>query len=270
MTILSGSDVALFVKERQAKQVRALRQSAKVLPRLAIIQTTQDPVTNTYVRLKQQYAQDILVETERHLISQSDIYATIEDLNQRADVHGIIVQLPLDDQRQTEEIVHLIDPKKDVDGLGSDQYFTPATPMAIAWLLAAYGVDLSTKSIAIVGQGRLVGAPLAKLWRENGYQISTYDSSTQDLTGELRQHDLIVTATGAPGLIVSDMVQIGAIVVDAGTASEHGKIVSDVASDVRTRDDLTITPEKGGVGPLTVAALIDNVISAARATVSSS
>jgi methylenetetrahydrofolate dehydrogenase (NADP+)/methenyltetrahydrofolate cyclohydrolase len=258
MTILSGSDVALFVKERQAKQVRALRQSAKVLPRLAIIQTTQDPVTNTYVRLKQQYAQDILVETERHLISQSDIYATIEDLNQRADVHGIIVQLPLDDQRQT------------VDGLGSDQYFTPATPMAIAWLLAAYGVDLSTKSIAIVGQGRLVGAPLAKLWRENGYQFSTYDSSTQDLTGELRQHDLIVTATGAPGLIVSDMVQIGAIVVDAGTASEHGKIVSDVASDVRTRDDLTITPEKGGVGPLTVAALIDNVISAARATVSSS
>lgn len=269
MTILSGSDVALFVKERQAKQVRALRQSAKVVPRLAIIQTTQDPVTNTYVRLKQQYAEDILVETECHLISQSDIHQTINELNQRTDVHGIIVQLPLEDKSQTEEIVHLIDPSKDVDGLGSDQYFTPATPMAIAWLLAAYGVDLSTKSIAIVGQGRLVGAPLAKMWKENGYQVTTYDSSTKDLSGDLRHHDLIMTATGVPGLIESDMIQIGATLVDAGTASEHGKIISDVSPDVRSRDDLTITPERGGVGPLTVAALIDNVITAARRTVSS-
>lgn len=269
MTTLNGADVASFVKERQAKQVRALRQSAKVIPRLAIVQTTHDPVTNTYVRLKQQYAEDILVETERHLIDQADIHHTIETLNQRTDVHGIIVQLPLEDQSQTEEVVRLIDPRKDVDGLGSDEYFTPATPMAIAWLLAAYGVDLSTKSIAIVGQGRLVGAPLAKMWKEGGYRISVYDSSTEDLPGELRHHNLIITATGVPGLIASDMVQIGAILVDAGTASEHGKIVSDVSPEVRERDDLTITPERGGVGPLTVAALIDNVITAARAAVPS-
>lgn len=269
MTILNGADVASFVKERQAKQVRALRQSAKVIPRLAIVQTTHDPVTSTYVRLKQQYAEDILVETECHAIAQTDIRQVLETLNQRADVHGIIVQLPLEDPSQTDEIIHLIDPRKDVDGLGSEEFFTPATPMAIAWLLAAYGVDVAAKSIAIVGQGRLVGAPLAHMWKQSGYQVSTYDSSTSDLSNALRRHDLIVTATGAPGLITSDMIQIGAIVVDAGTASEHGKIVSDVSPEVRARDDVTITPERGGVGPLTVAALIDNVITAARATVPS-
>jgi methylenetetrahydrofolate dehydrogenase (NADP+)/methenyltetrahydrofolate cyclohydrolase len=138
--------------------------------------------------------------------------------------------------------------------------------MAINWLLAGYNVDLKDKHILVVGQGRLVGAPLARIWKNSGFDVEVADSSTDDLKVVVSRADIIVSATGRPGLITSDMLHQGAVVVDAATASEDGKIVGDVAADVRVRDDLTITPEKGGVGPLTVTALFDNVIRAARAT----
>ena len=143
----------------------------------------------------------------------------------------------------------------------------PATPLAIIWLVAGYNVDLIAKRIAIVGNGRLVGAPLARIWTNSGYDVTVFDVDSQDMQSQLPEFDIIVTATGVPGLITSDVVKHDAVVIDAGTAAEHGKIVGDIAPDLRERDDLTITPEKGGVGPLTVAALFDNVIQAATATV---
>jgi methylenetetrahydrofolate dehydrogenase (NADP+)/methenyltetrahydrofolate cyclohydrolase len=146
-------------------------------------------------------------------------------------------------------------------------FFVSATATAIDWLLAGYNVTVKDRKIAIVGQGRLVGAPLAKLWLSAGLQVTTYDDTVGDLTSALRAADIIVTATGVPGLIKSTMIAPGKVVVDAGTASENGVIVGDVAAEVRERQDLTITPVKGGVGPLTVAALFDNVITAARATI---
>lgn len=266
MKLLNGSEVVQFIKERQAKQVRNLRQSWHVVPRLAVVQTIDDPVIDTYVRLKRQYAEDILVEFELHKVDQAELTATIDELNVREDVHGIIVQLPLADPAETEQVLNRVAPEKDVDGLGASTAFDPATPIAINWLLVAYGVELAGRRVAIVGNGRLVGAPLARIWRDSGYDVTVYDSGSGDITAALRQYDVIVTATGAPGLITSDMVRIGATVVDAGTASEEGVVVGDLAADVRGRDDLTITPEKGGVGPLTIAALLDNVITAARRT----
>ena len=158
----------------------------------------------------------------------------------------------------------MVNPLKDVDGLGGSSKFIPATAMAIDWLLTGYNIDLNDKKIAIIGEGRLVGAPLAKLWRGNGLDIATYNSRTVDLGDKIRQADITVSAVGTPGLVKSDMISEGAVVVDAGTASEDGVIVGDVDDSVRNRDDLTITPKKGGVGPLTVAALFDNVIAAAR------
>lgn len=113
----------------------------------------------------------------------------------------------------------------------------------------------------------MVGAPLAKLWATSGLDVTVYDDTTVNLASEVRKAQVIVTATGVPGLITSQMIQPGAVVVDAGTASENGKLVGDVAEDVRERTDLTITPVRGGVGPLTVTALFDNLILAARATV---
>lgn len=264
MKILDGSELAGYIKERQLKQVRALRQSWRVIPRLAIVFTGENPVIDTYIRLKRAYGEDITIEVDVYNPSDSELLQQIETLNWDDNVHGIIVQLPLADQSLTEAAVNAVAPEKDVDGLGQNPNFIPATAMAIDWLLAGYNVDLYSKKIAIVGNGRLVGAPLYKLWLNAGFDVSVYDSQTTDLAGELRKSQLVVTATGVPGLITSDMIQPGATVVDAGTAAEHGKIVGDLNADVRERNDLTITPVKGGVGPLTVVALFDNVITSAR------
>ena len=264
MKLLNGSDIALFVKERQAKQVRNLRQQWKVIPRLAVVQTIDNPVIDTYVRLKGRYAEDILVEFELHKVSSGEVLATIDTLNGRDDVHGIIIQLPLEDQTVTDEVLARVSPDKDVDGLGPAPVFDPATPIAISWLLAAYSVDLASKSIAIVGEGRLVGAPLARMWKASNYNVTVYNSSHTGMGQQLRQHDVIVTATGVPRLITPDMVKADAVLVDAGTASEEGVVIGDIDPRVRERDDITITPNKGGVGPLTIAALLDNVIAAAR------
>lgn len=264
MKLLNGRELADFIKERQAKQVRALRQAEKIVPKLAIIKSIDDEVINTYIRMKQQYGEDILIEVEVYSTTSEDLFTTIEKCNKDKEICGIIVQLPLANSEQTTSAVNLVAREKDVDGLREDALYTPATPMAIDWLLNGYNVNLKDKHIAIVGQGRLVGAPLAKLWRQAGYTIEVFDKESESTMDRLKHAEIIVTATGVPGLIVSDFVRSGAIVVDAATASEDGKIIGDVADEVRQREDITITPEKGGVGPMTIAALFDNVIRAAR------
>lgn len=265
MKLLNGRELADYIKERQARQVRTLRQAHRVFPRLAIIQTIDDPVIDMYAGLKQRYGTDILIDVDIHKIAQDELMPTIQRLNDDVSVHGIIVQLPLANNTQVQAAVDVVAGEKDVDGLGVNARLDPATPMAINWLTAGYNVALAGMKIAIVGQGRLVGAPLAHMWKHSGYDVTVFDDQQGDLS-TLPDYDIIVTATGVPGLIKSGMLKNGAVIIDAGTASEHGKIVGDVAADVRTRDDITITPEKGGVGPLTVAALFDNVITAARST----
>lgn len=267
MKQLSGSDLAGYIKERQAKQVRALRQAWKVFPKLAIIQTTDDPVIDTYVRLKKTYGEDILIDVETHRVSEDEAVGLIKTLNADDTVHGIIVQLPLGDPSRTDELIELVDPSKDVDALGTRAVLDAATPMAINWLLAGYNIDLRGKQVVIVGEGRLVGAPLARMWRNSGYNVNVVSEPTDELSQILQNADVVVTATGSAGLITSEMLRPDTVIVDAGTSSEGGKIVGDVAPDVRDRHDLTITPEKGGVGPLTICALFDNVIRAARSTI---
>lgn len=268
MRILDGKELAGFITERQAKQVRGLRQARGVFPRLAIIVLGDNPVIETYVRLKKQYGEDILISVDVYKVSQQDIKPLIDRLNEDESVHGIVVQLPLENPSETDEVVNKILPEKDVDGLGVNAKYISATATAIDWLLAGYNVELRGKNIAIVGLGRLVGAPLFKMWQNAGHKVNGLDDNTTDLEGECKNADIIVTATGVPGLIKSSMIAPGAVVVDAGTASEGGKLVGDLANDVRERKDLTITPERGGVGPLTIAALFDNVIQAAIATAS--
>lgn len=264
MKLLNGAELAGFIKERQAKQVRGLRQQWHVLPKLAIVQTVDSAVIDTYVRMKLAYGEDVLIDVESHRVTEDGAFELIQRLNVDDTVHGIIVQLPLSDPTRTDELVNAVAPEKDVDALGEKAMLDPATPMAITWLLAGYNVDLANKNIVIVGAGRLVGAPLAKMWQSSGYTVTVIGEPTAELASIVREADIIVTATGVPGLITSDMLKPEAVVVDAGTASEGGKIVGDVADAVRERHDLTITPEKGGVGPLTICALFDNVIRSAR------
>jgi methylenetetrahydrofolate dehydrogenase (NADP+)/methenyltetrahydrofolate cyclohydrolase len=262
--VLSGLELVGYIKERQAKQVRSLRQSWKVFPKLAILRTGNSHVTDKYLQLKAEYGKDILIDVDIYDLSDSELIRKIKLLNKDDRVHGMIIQLPLSDSSMVDEALGSVAPHKDVDGLSNESDYVSATAMAIDWLLAGYNIDLEYKKIAIVGKGRLVGMPLAKLWINNGFDVRICDTKTPDLSAALRTADIIVTATGVPGLIKSDMIGESAVVVDAGTASENNRIVGDLASDVRNRDDLTITPISGGVGPLTVAALFDNVITAAR------
>lgn len=260
MRELNGSELAGFIKERQAKQVRALRQAWHINPRLAIVTDVENTVIETYMRLKQRYGADILIDVEIHRVPAGGALEVIQELNNRDDVQGIILQLPISNPDQTEELLESIREDKDVDGLRKRAIFQAATPTAISWLLAGYGVDLKGKNVAIVGRGRLVGAPLEKMWLKSGVDVTVFEKG--DDLSQLINYDIIVSATGVPGLIKSQMIKPKTVVVDAGTASENGKIVGDVSEEVRQRNDVIITPKKGGVGPLTVSALFDNVITA--------
>lgn len=263
--LLNGTELVGYIKERQAKQVRALRQTWHVFPKLAIVKSTQtSQVIDVYVRMKQRYGDDILIETVVETATEDEMPALIKRLNEDETIHGIIVQLPLADTSRTEEIINLVAREKDVDGLRADPGFDSATAEAICWLLVGYGVDLKGKKLTIVGNGRLVGAPLAKMWQLSNYDVTVLDRSSEDIAEVVRESDVVVTATGVPRLITPAMIKPGAVVVDAGTASENGAIVGDVDVAVRARDDIKITPERGGVGPLTIAALYDHVIRSAQ------
>lgn len=285
MKELNGHELAEYMKENQAHLVRSLRAQG-VQPKLVIIRDSDNPVITKYVQLKQRYGADIGVEVEDWL--REDAKTAVHEANNDPSVHGVIVQLPLRDKATTDEIVQEIMPEKDVDGLshrvnndtngytsgeikngwdagtaGTMPRFESATATAINWLLAGYDIDLVGKKIAIVGRGRLVGAPLERMWRNSGYNVTVFRS--KDSLKALPEFDVIVSATGVAHLIKDEMVGSGAVVVDAGTASEGGVLVGDVDDAVRERNDLkAMTPKVGGVGPLTVTALFEHVLIAAQ------
>ncbi len=267
MKLLSGQEIAEYIKERQAKQVRSIRQSLGINPKLAIIVTIDHPVIDVYMKKKQQYGADILVDVDIHKVQQAEVPKLLEQLNADETVHGIIIQLPLEDTSQTDQLTDMVLPQKDVDGLGKNATLDPATPMAIMWLLAGYNISLEGKKILLVGRGKLVGAPLERMFLTSGLDVSVVDRETKDLKAETEQADIIITATGSPAILFPEMIKRDAVVVDAGVASESGKTVGDLSPDVYDRDDLTLTPLRGGVGPLTVCALFENVIRAARDSV---
>lgn len=266
--VLRGDELASFVKERQVKQVRMLRQAHGIVPKLLIVQSINaSDVIATYVRMKQRYGADILIEVEVRSCQQTDMTDVIQAANTDKSVHGIIVQLPLDEPSETEAIVDMIAPEKDVDGLGARTAFVSATAEAIDWLLAGHSVELADKPIALLGNGKLVGRPLAKLWREQGYDVTVLDHGSTGIDEVLRTSRVIVSATGQPKVVNNRNVSPGTIVVDAGTVSEDGVIVGDTDSELQHRHDISITPPRGGVGPLTVVLLFDHVIRACLARI---
>ena len=254
MKELNGRELAGYIKERQAHQVRHLR-AIKKYPKLVIFYDNDNPVILKYISLKERYGADILVDVETRKINTANATDELRAAADDASVTGIIVQLPLTECDMS--ILDLIPNEKDVDGLRGER--DTATAMAIHWLLTGYNIELGSLKLAIVGRGKLVGAPLEKMWRASNYDVRVFHRG--DDLAELIDFDVIVTATGVPGLIKSEYIKHGAVVVDAGTASEDGVIKGDISDEVRaTRDDLTITPRIGGVGPLTVTMLFENVI----------
>ena len=265
--ILDGKELAGFIKERQAHVVKILR-SKKQFPCLVIIRDSDNPVITKYVNLKCRYGEDIGIKViDEKVGSVAEAKTAIEKYNHDEAVSGIIVQLPLVDITETESVVNLIDSKKDVDGLANyegrekDRIFDSATATAINWLLAGHNIDLKNQKIAIVGRGKLVGAPLIRMWRNSNLELEVFHRGSD--FNKLKNFDIIVTATGNPHLIESSMIKAGAVIIDAGTASEGGHLVSDISDEIRMREDLVaITPKIGGVGPLTVSVLFDNVLRA--------
>ena len=220
---------------------------------------------------QQKYGEDIGITVEDWY--REDVAEAVREANAQEDVHGIIVQLPLVDPSLTDEVVSEIAAEKDVDGLGTEARiqrgetakFESATATAINWLLAGYDINLAQSKITLVGRGRLIGKPLARMWGDSGYDVTAFGRGSDLMT--LRDFDVIVSATGVPHLIKTEMIKPGAIIVDAGTASEGGVLVGDLDESVRERQDLAaITLKVGGVGPLTVAALFEHVLMVASKT----
>ena len=283
MKSLNGAELAGFIKERQAHQVKSLPAT----PKLLILRDSDNLVITKYVNLKKQYGKDIGVEVIDVCTNDSSrrsgawqgederaapvatgggdaLREEIVRANNDPSINGIIIQLPLLDKSLTDKLCNLIAPNKDVDGLGDHAKFDSATATAINWLLAGYDIKLQGKKIALVGRGKLVGAPLYKMFTNSGYNVELFHRGS-DLT-KLTHFDIIISATGVPGLISDSMIKPGAVLVDAGTASEDGVLKGDLSSSVRERTDLTaITPTTGGVGPLTISCLFDHVIQASIA-----
>lgn len=258
--ILDGRELAGFIKERQANTIRSMDSK----PTLLIIRDSDNPVITKYVNLKIKYGEDIGAKVIDYKAKDSeDIKSKIQEANKDSNINGIILQLPILDKEKTDELTSLINPTKDVDGLGEHPDFDSATATAILWLLAGYDIDLKTKSIALVGRGKLVGAPLYKMFTDSGYNVELFHHGS-DLT-KLQNYDIIITATGKPGLILDSYIKPGAIIVDAGTASEDGVLKGDLAPEARARRDLTaITPITGGVGPLTITCLFEHLLQASN------
>ncbi len=261
MKILNGRELADFIKERQAHEIASMTKK----PTLLIIRDSDNPIITKYVELKQQYGADIgATVIDYRATSTDDIRNKILSANTDDSIDGMILQLPIIEREQTDALSALIAPAKDVDGLsGQPGAYDSATATAINWLLAGYDIKLSNQKIALVGRGKLVGAPLYRMFTDSGYDVTSFHRGS-DLTN-LNQYDIIISATGIPGLISSSMARPGAVLVDAGTASDKGVLKGDFDDELRSRTDLAaITPTSGGVGPLTVTCLFDHLIQAAK------
>ena len=261
---ISGKEIADEKEIAQKAHVQLFEKKALV-PRLAIIQTVSSAVIDTYVRLKKKYSEQIGIEVVHYTIAPEEVETTITFLNNDAEIHGIIVQLPLDPSLDQNTVLNLVAQNKDVDGLTKDTSFVPPTVQAILWLLEKYVTDLSHKKIALVGKGRLVGAPLEKELLKKNITIQVF--TKEDSLDDLHNYEVIISATGVPSLLKNSHIRSGAYVFDAGTAEENGAIHGDAADELYNRDNISITPTKGGVGILTVRALFENTLLACEKNV---
>jgi methylenetetrahydrofolate dehydrogenase (NADP+) / methenyltetrahydrofolate cyclohydrolase len=259
------------IRER-AERFRVQHNGRK--PTLAVLSNNgEHGPSRQYVGIKSRVGSRLGFVVHRSILAHEEALRDhIEGYNEDPNVHGIIVQLPLKNPEATDEIVNLISPAKDVDSLGHKSPFQAATPLAIKMLLDGYGIDYLTQQVAIMGQGRLVGAPLLSLLQHSGAsRVEGFDIGSSDLDkiGALNSAGVIVSATGAAGILTPGMfedISIPRVVVDAGTAEANG--AGDVSHELRAQASMNgwmLTPEEGGgVGPLTVRALFENVAIAAE------
>lgn len=279
---IDGKAIAAEVRADVGGLCERLR-AAGTPPGLAVVLVGDDPASQVYVRNKDKAATEagFEVRTERRPAdcSQEELLALVARLNDDPSVHGILVQLPLPDGLDADEVVRSIDPAKDVDGLhpvnvaklvmGDPSGLVPCTPAGCVELIRRAGVDLAGKRVCVIGRSMLVGKPVALLCLAHHATVTICHSRTADLPAVVREADVVIAAVGRRELVRGDWVRPGAVVIDVGInrKEEDGKLVGDVAfEEVRARA-AAVTPVPGGVGPMTIAMLLSNTARAAARSI---
>ena len=268
--LLDGRAAAAAIKESLRVKVASLSK----VPSLGTILVGEDPASISYINGKHRDCAEVGIKSVRVELpktsSKDEICAAVERLNKDVECTGFLVQLPLPDSVDTEAVLSAIDPLKDVDGLHpinlgrlvlDQEGIKPCTPLAIIELLKRNQIDFSGKDVVIIGRGNTVGRPLSMMLssKKVNATVTTVHSRTKDLAAHTQRADIVIAAAGSPKLLTASMIKIGAVIIDVGLTLTETGLVGDVADDVRDRAGW-ITPVPGGVGPMTRAMLLSNLI----------
>lgn len=275
--ILDGKELAK--KTRASLKEKADNLKAKgIFPKLAVIMVGDDPSSKIYVRNKSKACEEIGIEYEEHLLDEKiqmqELLDLIENLNNREDIHGILLQSPIPNNLDINLAFRAITPKKDVDGfnpvnvgklsLGQDT-FVSCTPFGIVKILEEYGIEIEGKNAVILGRSNIVGKPMLQCLLNKNATVTICHSKTRNLKEITREADILVSAIGKPKFVTEDMVKNEAVVIDVGiNRNEEGKVCGDVDFENVSKKASYITPVPGGVGPMTIAMLMHNIIKAAE------
>ncbi len=274
---IDGKAVSAKVKEEVAAEVEVLKKQG-VCPGLAVVIVGDDPASRIYVNNKKKACQATGIYSEEYALpattTQEELLALVETLNEKKDIHGILVQSPLPKGLNEGAVVEAIDPKKDVDAFHAynvgkimigDYHFLPCTPAGIMELLKAYQIEVEGKRCVVIGRSNIVGKPMAMLLLHQNGTVTVCHSRTKNLPEVTGQADILVSAVGKAHFVTADMVKPGAVVIDVGmNRDENNKLCGDVDFDAVEPVASYITPVPGGVGPMTIAMLLKNTVTAAK------
>lgn len=278
--IIDGKQLSDTIKAHVATEVEALKAHG-ITPGLSVVLVGDDPASHVYVRNKAAACEKAGMVSRVIRLSdnttEADLLRVIHDLNHDDAIHGILVQLPLPRHLDSAIVIEAIDPKKDVDGfhvsnagllMTGSPLFQPCTPYGIMKMLESEGVSLWGAEVVIVGASNIVGKPMAMLTLAAGATVTLCNSKTRDLASHTRRADVLIVATGKPGIVTGDMIKQGAVVIDVGiNRNAEGKLTGDVEFESARQVAAAITPVPGGVGPMTIAMLLMNTLSAAQRVV---
>lgn len=275
--IIDGKLISKSVKDKIAEEVKELKKRG-ITPGLAVIIVGENPASQIYVRNKQRACEEVGFESFKYELpestTQNELLELIKKLNNDDRVNGILCQLPLPEHIDESTVINNISPKKDVDAFHpenvgrimiGDYSFLPCTPAGVMELIASTGTDITGKECVVVGRSNIVGKPMAMLLLHKSGTVTVCHSKTQDLKAECMRADILVAAVGVAKLIKGDMVKEGAVLIDVGmNRDENGKLCGDIDFDSCKDKASYITPVPGGVGPMTIAMLMKNTLTAAK------
>lgn len=275
--IIDGKELAKHIREELKEEVKELK-NAEIYPKLAVIMVGDDPASKVYVRNKSRACEDVGIEYEEYLLpaktTREELLELIEKLNNDERVHGILVQSPLPEGLDANEAFRTILPKKDVDGFHpvnvgklslNQDCFVSCTPYGIIKMLEVYNVPIEGANAVIIGRSNIVGKPLAQCLLNKNATVTICHSKTKNLKEITKKADILIAAIGKPKFVTEDMVKENATVIDVGiNRNEEGKLVGDTDFENIKEKVSFITPVPGGVGPMTIAMLMYNVVKAAK------